>query len=104
MYPDFLTIVFLLGSLLVDLELVLGLLVLGGELPLLGDLCVLDALELLTVFLLSGSVDFVSDFSSTSSAVVSMASLDESETGFPESDPPLSLARGTGAGFLAERD
>ena len=79
-------------------------LVVRGDLPLLEDLADLHDLEWVVVLPPSGLNDSVSDFSSTSFPVVSIASLDEADSGFPESSSPvMSLARGTVAGLVGER-
>ena len=96
LYPGFRTTVFVLVSLLADPELVLGLFVLGGVHPLLGDVPGPGSLELLVDLVSSFTDEFVSDCSLTSSTVVSMTSLDNAEAGFPESESPLDDAE---AGF-----
>ena len=94
LYPGFLTTLFMLVSLLVDPDLVLGLYVLGVVLPLLRDFAGPGSLELLVDLVPSFTEEFVSDCSLSSSTVVSMTSLDDAEAGFPESESPLALVRG----------
>ena len=96
LYRGFLTTVFMLVSLLVDPDLVLGLYVLGVVLPLLRDFAGPGSLELLVDLVPSFTEEFVSDCSLSSSTVVSMTSLDDAEAGFPESESPLDDAE---AGF-----